>query len=372
MEKKVRILIVDDSRLVRDILKDIFAQDDGLEVIGEACNGHEALQMTKQLRPDILTMDIQMPDMDGFEATEQIMAYCPTPILIFSSAIDKSEQYTSFKAIALGALDNMSKPDITMEGFRDVAAQLVKKIKMLSNIRVIPHIRGKLKHQHVPEAVPEAETESRDSLMEPIQRLLQGYAEPHLPAETNCRVIAVGASTGGPMALERMLSRFPADFPVGIVVVQHMARGFMDSYCEWLDNKIALTVKVAEQGERIQGGVVYFAPDDVQLEIAEDNTICLLRNAPQWGEFKPSVNHLFKSAAQSLGTAAIGVILTGMGSDGAEGMQYLYDCRAHTIAQDQATSLIYGMPRAAVENNCVRAVLPLDQIPEAIFAQIRE
>lgn len=355
MGNKVNILIVDDSQLVRNILKEIFQNDPDLQVVGEAVNGKEAVRLTRELKPHIITMDIQMPEMDGFEATEQIMAYTPTPILIFSSAIDKSEQYTSFKAISLGALENMSKPDITQEGFDTIADTLVKKVKMLSHIKVIPHIRAKFKLNG--DAAVKAKVPLRGKVS---------------PADQKYRLVTMGTSTGGPMALAKIFSLLPPGLPVGIVIVQHISNGFIDSYVEWLSTQTGLKVKVAVHGEPVSGGTVYFAPDDVQMEVTAKNTILLNKDLPPWGEFKPSVNHLFSSVGKNLGERAIGVILTGMGDDGAAGMEHMHRNGAYTIAQDKETSLIYGMPRAAVEKNCVRTVLPLEKIPEEIIRKINE
>ena len=356
MGKSVNILVVDDSQLVRNILKEVFHSDPDLHVIGEAINGKEAVRMTRDLKPDIITMDIQMPEMDGFEATEQIMAYTPTPILIFSSAIDKSEQYTSYKAISLGALDNMSKPDITQEGFDLITETLVKKVKMLSNIKVIPHIRAKLKSVGFEAKGDEKKFTGKKTALENLKY----------------QIVAMGASTGGPLALAKIFSALPHNFPVGIVIVQHISRGFIDSFVEWLTTQTTLKVKVAEHGEPVASGTIYFAPDDVQMEVTVKNTIMLDKDLPQWGEFKPSVNHLFKSAGRNLGNRAMGVILTGMGEDGVKGMEEMFRNGSYTIAQNKETSLIYGMPRAAIESRCVNTVLPLEKIADEIMRKINE
>lgn len=360
----VNVLIVDDSTLVRNILKDIFSNDPEVRVVGEAADGKEAIELTAQLKPDIITMDVQMPRMDGFEATEYIMAYHPTPILIFSSAIDKSEQYTSFKAIALGALDNMSKPDITQDGFESVANSLLRKVKMLARIKVIPHIRGKLKVR-----------ENGFTLPTPVVGAsAPATVVPTVPpgAPNRYKLLAVGASTGGPMALKKILSGLPASFPIGIALVQHITPGFIDSFVDWLGTATPLKVKVARTGEAIKGGTVYLAPDSVQMEISEENTIILNKDAPFWGEFKPSVNSLFDSVGKNLREKAIGIILTGMGSDGALGMKRMFDNGGFTIAQDEASSLIFGMPKAAIDAQAVHSVLPLDDINRAIFRLIQE
>lgn len=360
MSSKINILIVDDSKLVRDILKDIFAVDPELQVVGEALNGKDAVQMTKDLKPHIITMDIQMPVMDGFEATEHIMAYTPTPILIFSSAIDKSEQYTSFKAISLGALDNMSKPDITQEGFDQIADILRRKIKMLSHINVIPHIRGKLKTR--PADIAPAKPPPPGDDVSPRD----------FPTHLKFQLVAVGSSTGGPMALQKILSTLPAEFPVGIVCVQHISKGFVHSFVEWLGSQTPLTVKIAENNEEIRPGTVYFAPDDAHLTVTPGKTIFLDRLLPPWGEFKPAVNHLFKSVGQNLRERAIGVILTGMGSDGAEGMKVMSDNGAYTIAQNRDTSLIFGMPKASIDNKSAHCIKPVQKIADEILDKIRE
>lgn len=361
MGDKVRTLIVDDSKLVRDILKDIFERDPAIQVIGEAADGLEAIKLTKSLAPDIITMDIQMPVKDGFEATEYIMAYHPTPILVLSSALDKNEQYTSFKAISLGALDTMSKPDITSEGFETIAAGLVKKVKMLAKIHVIPHIRAKMK---APQEEALRKMEAENAALEISKKRAAG--------DLKFKLIAMGASTGGPTALEKLFSRFPAEFPIGIVIVQHICKGFIESLAKWLNTKTALKIKLAENGEFVEGGTVYFAPDDAQMGVTSSNCIQLKPDAAPWGEFKPSVNYLFKSVGENLRDRAIGVILTGMGDDGAEGMKTMYENGSFTIAQDQKTSLIFGMPKAAVDNKSARTVLALPKISDEIFDRVKE
>lgn len=359
-QKPIRILIVDDSDLVRNILAEIFASDPQLQVVGEARNGREAVAMTESLKPDLITMDIQMPEMDGFAATEHIMAYTPKPILILSSAVDKNEQYSSMRAIALGALDVMAKPDISAGGIHSVAAELIRKVKLLSHITVISHIRGKLKRTPAP---PEPAPPPAPGRPRPLWRA---------PLASKYNVVAVGASTGGPSALERLLCLLPADLPAGIVVVQHITRGFIGSLTDWLNSKMHLRAKVAEDGETVRRGMVYFAPDDVQMEIDAACRIRLFPELPPWGEHKPAVNHLFRSLSANIGPRAIGVILTGMGDDGAEGLKLMRKSGSYTIAQDQHTCLIYGMPRAAVECGAAQKVLPLDAIADELLIQLQD
>jgi two-component system, chemotaxis family, protein-glutamate methylesterase/glutaminase len=362
MEKgtPVRVLIVDDSELVRSILRDILSHDPGIEVVGEADSGEKGVELTATLKPDLITMDIQMPGMDGFAATEQIMAYHPTPILIFSSAINKSEQYTSFKAISLGALDVMSKPDITAAGFAQIADHLIRKVKMLSRITTISHIRGKLKRPEEPPAQPAA---ARGPRLEP---------KPFSASAPLYDVLVVGASTGGPSTLEHFLSALPSSLPLGVCIVQHISRGFVGSLAEWLSGKVQIKVRVAEDGEEIRKGHVYFAPDDVQMQVQANRRIALRPDLPPWGEHKPSVNHLFTSAAEAFGSRAIGVILTGMGDDGAVGLKAIRDRGGHTIAQNQATSLIFGMPKSAIDLGAAVQTLPLEAIAGDILSVLGE
>lgn len=352
-----RVLIVDDSDLVRGILRDMLSQDPGIVVIGEARDGHEAVEQTERLRPDLITMDIQMPHMDGFAATEQIMAYTPTPILIFSSAIDKSEKHSSFNALALGALDVMSKPDITVAGFQKLAAQMTDKIRMLARIKVVPHVRGKMRGRDrpLPAAAVAAELKPPDNG--------QGAA---------ARLVVIGASTGGPLALKKLLLPLPVQFPAGIAIVQHITYGFIGGFVDWLGLSIRLRVCVAEDGEVIRPGTVYFAPDDLQMQVSADHRIRLRADLPPWGKHRPSANHLLQSAGESYGERAVGIILTGMGDDGVTGLKAMRDRGALTIAQDQVSSLIYGMPRVAVESGAAALVLPLERIADELMRVLKE
>jgi len=352
--KKIRILIVDDSDVVRSILKEIFAQDDELEVVAEATNGKEAIEMTRELKPDLITMDIQMPEMDGFEATEKIMAYYPTPILIFSSALDTSEKYTSIKAISLGALDVLKKPELNKKNFFDLSKDIINKIKILSNINVIHHIKGKLKH---------LDNKDRKELKKSIEIKTKKIKSP---------IVAIGISTGGPVALEKLLSKFPKNFSAPIVIVQHITEGFLDVLIDILNQKSELNIKIAEHGEVLKNGIVYFAPDNHHMLINERMKVILDNDSPPWNEHKPSVNHLFNSIAENLKDRVIAVIMTGMGQDGKEGIIKIHNNKGITIAQSIETSLISSMPKSAISTGKIDYILDLEDIAEFITNKIVE
>jgi len=343
-KQKIRVLVVDDSEMVRNILHEIISADPDLEIAGMADNGLEAVELCSQLLPEVITMDVQMPKMDGFQATEKIMAYTPTPILIFSSALDKSQQYTSFQAIALGALDIMAKPDLSRDGFQEIAGILCKKIKLLARIQVIQHIHGKLK-----KSGPVIAEKSHPIAIAPPERRVFS-------------LVVIGASTGGPVALEKLLGKLPGDFPLPLAAVQHITEGFIGSYADWLNSRIELRVKLGEHGEKLSPGTVYFAPDGVQMSVSSAGLISLDSHIPPLGEHKPAINHLFFTTAEAFGQQSIAILLTGMGKDGAEGMKSIRRKRGLTIAQDRQSALIYGMPRAAVEIGAAEMVLPLEKI----------
>ncbi len=347
--KKIKIMIVDDSEVVHSILAEIFKSDPELEVVANAYNGREAIAKVEEYKPDIIIMDVQMPELDGFAATEHIMAYHPTPILIFSSTIDHDEKYSSFQAISLGALDVMSKPNLQEETFESLSRKIINRVKMLSRIKVISHIRGKLK------PVKTEDKKLEQGILN--QKSLAGY-----------EIVGIGSSTGGPSALERLLSFFPADFPLPLVAVQHISRGFISSFCEWLQTKCRIRVKVAEDKELLKPATIYFAPDDVQLKVSADKKIQLFPDLPAWGEHKPSVNYLFQSLAENFGQRVIAIIMTGMGDDGVAGMEKIFSAGGLTIAQSQESCLIFGMPRAAIEKKVVQIIASL----ENIYAEIRK
>lgn len=338
----LRVLVVDDSRVTRQVMKDLLTTDPEIRVVGEAADGREAVQQALRLEPDIITMDIVMPKMNGLEAITHIMAQKPTPILVVSSLADRKEINICFKAIKLGALEVVKTPEIrSEEDFERVRADIVDKVKLLSRIRVITHHLGKRKSRRL---------------------RLAGDQTDRSPAR---RVVAIGASTGGPNAITTVLSMLPGDFPASVLAVQHIAEGFSPAFAQWLEKETALRVKVAEDGERLDPKTVYISPCDLHLGVRKER-ISLSDGEPV-NSCRPSIDVLFDSVAREYGPEALGVLLTGMGKDGAEGCRTIIDRNGYTVVQDESTSLVFGMPHAAISIGAATAVLPLQEIPERIL-----
>ena len=335
----IRALVVDDSKTAREVIRDLLNSDPGIEVIGEARDGQEALEKVSELRPDIITMDVIMPVKDGLEAIEEIMAYQPTPILVLSSTVNDRKVNTAFKAIQLGALDVMAKPGgFTTEGLMRVKKELIDKVKLLAGIKVISHPRGRKK--------------SRQKL-------------PKTTTAPSGKIVAIGASTGGPQAIMTILKELPADFPGGMFIVQHITSGFSKGFARWLSQESRLNVKEAEQGEPVDPGTVLVAPSDLHLEIIDERV--QLTDSPLVNSCRPSADKLFTSVARCYGNKAIGVILTGMGKDGTKGIKEIKENGGVTIAQDEQSSTIFGMPKSAISLNVIDWVLPLSEIGKELM-----
>ncbi|MHB1136586.1 MAG: chemotaxis-specific protein-glutamate methyltransferase CheB [Coriobacteriia bacterium] len=340
---KIRVVVADDSPVAREMLLQILGSDPDIEVVGTATNGQEAVDAVSRLRPDLITMDIHMPTMDGLEATERIMAYTPTPILVVSSSVYGEGMGRAFDALAIGALEVIKKPEPKdWAALGSIARDIIRTVKILSRVKVITHIRGRRSPQHG--AVP----------IEP-------------PASTRSRavrLIAIGSSTGGPTALLNVLARLPEDLPVPVVIAQHIAEGFVPGLASWLDSGSKIKVVAAADGDVMHPGVAYMANTGSNMEV---DGMTLRFTAPKPGQlYIPSADTLFQSVAVSYHDRAIGVLLTGMGADGAIGLKALYDRGTHTICQDEATSTVWGMPKAAIDLGAAGAVLPVHEIAGAI------
>jgi two-component system, chemotaxis family, protein-glutamate methylesterase/glutaminase len=332
----IRVLVAEDSAVTREFLRGLLAAPP-FEVVGAVGDGVEAVALVAQLRPDVVLMDIHMPHLDGLAATRQIMESVPTPIVLMTTSFDRTNTAMSFEALRVGALTVLEKPAGAGHPDHSRSVQeLLSAVRLMSEVKVIRRW-------------PRAERPGPPVAPRVSHRV---------------RIIAMGASTGGPGALADILGNLgPIDAPV--LVVQHIAHGFTEGLAQWLSGQTRLAVSVAGPGETVRGGAVYLAPSGRQMGIGADGRI-RLQEAVGADGFSPSASHLFESVAASFGRAAVGVLLTGMGRDGASGLKSLRDAGAVTIAQDEATSVIFGMPREAVRCGAADYVLPPREIANLI------
>jgi two-component system chemotaxis response regulator CheB len=349
---KIRVLVVDDSATARDHLVEILRGDPELEVVGAAEDGKCAIELCRTLRPDVITLDMVLPIMSGVAITEYVMAYFPTPILIVSASSNRGELHKTYDALAAGAVDVFEKPHGTeLDGAWERG--LIATVKLVSRVRVITHIRGKL-------GTP--------------RRAHVSCASVETPAATAPRrIVTIGGSTGAPAAMVEVLRSLPQGFSIPILLVIHIGIPFSTAFAEWLNDQSTLRVRYATDGEPLptpgQAGVL-MAPPGFHLVVRRDKL--RLTGDPERNSCRPSVDVLFESLAQEHGPETVACLLTGMGRDGAAGLLALRHAGALTIAQDEASSVIFGMPREAIEMRAVDRVLSLDQIPVALAAVARE
>jgi two-component system chemotaxis response regulator CheB len=338
MGLRIRAAVIEDSTTVRKRLVEVLSSDPEIEVVGEAADGRAGFELCARLRPDVVTMDMMLPVMTGLEATEQIMAHCPTPILIVSASTNRGELFRTYEAMAAGAVDVLEKPRGD-DSDDEWAARFLAAVKMVSRIRVITHLRGRLV--------------SRAAARFPTTTSLS--RRPFLLA-------AIGASTGGPAAVVTVLRALPVDFQLPVLLVLHIGSPFGASFAEWLDTQIGREVRLAEDGMPLSavGARVMMAPPDRHL-VLRGGRLHLTTDSERYS-CRPSVDVLFESIAHEIGAAAVACLLTGMGRDGAAGMLAIRRAGGFTIAQDEATSVVYGMPREAVLLGGAELVLPLPEI----------
>ncbi|MCC6740391.1 MAG: chemotaxis-specific protein-glutamate methyltransferase CheB [Planctomycetia bacterium] len=343
-----RVLVVEDSLTVRRRLVETLAADREFEVVGEAGDGAAAIELCKKLRPDVVTMDMMLPVMSGLSATEYIMAYCPTPILIVSASTNRGEVFKTYDALAAGAVDVLEKPS-GEEPEGDWETGFRSAVRIVAKIRVITHPRARIAERR---GAPASTASSPPPARHPG------------PAP---RAVVIGASTGGTGASVEILRSLPATFPLPILLVIHIGHAFARSLSEWLDGLSPLRVRHAVDGEAIPpagSGCVVMPPADRHLAISEGRLRVLA--GPERHSCRPSVDVLFESAARDLGSAATGVLLTGMGRDGADGLLALRRSGAPTIAQDEESCVVFGMPREAIQLGAAERVLPLRAIGPAL------
>jgi two-component system chemotaxis response regulator CheB len=342
------VLVTEDSVVARALLVSILGRDPGLEVVGEARDGEQAVTLTAELKPDVITMDVHMPKLDGLEATRRIMAETPTPIVVIS-AVDPKDVKMSFEAMGSGALAVLAKPTgPTAPDFAARSEEIVTTVKTMAGVRVVRRRPRLTARAH---STTHSKLETRNPKPDAPRRRID--------------VVAIASSTGGPDALGKIVGALPARVPVPILIVQHITVGFHQGLVDWLSTVTPLTVKLGEEGHRPVAGEVILAPG--QHHMAVDSTKCLrlTEESPVRGH-RPSATHLFRSVTQVYGANALGVILTGMGDDGADGLVELRRAGGWVIGQDEATSVVYGMPRAAAARGGVSEVRPLPEIAGAI------
>lgn len=340
---RVRVLVVEDSLVVRILLTHIIARDPRLELAGAVESGEAALAAIETVRPDVISMDIRLPGIDGLETTRRIMASRPTPIVVIADSVEDSSLKISMNALRAGALSVVEKPVATTnDGYEAVAGQICTQLRIMA---AVPVIRRR---------PIGAEWSARKTAPAPELPLLSD-------TDAAPTVLAVAASTGGPPALAKVIGGLAADFPLPVLLVQHMGAAFMDGFAKWLDGVVPLSVDLARDGQVIQAGHVYVAPGDRHLELGPNGTLRVSDAAPVGGQ-RPAATVLFRSVARQAGAQGIGVLLTGMGEDGAQGLLDMRKAGAATVAEHESSAVVYGMPAAAVRLNAAARVLPVDQV----------
>jgi two-component system chemotaxis response regulator CheB len=357
----LRILVVDDSPLFAEAISTILNSDPDICIVGVASNGKQAVEMTQRLRPSIITMDIQMPVMDGLEAIEHIMDSRPTPIVVVTGDPRVQGDELHFEALRRGALDVVAKPTI-WEASATQQEAFKEHVKLLAGVAVVRHLSAERQRK---------KTARRLELIAPAP-VAQPAQKPHriegeIPrAESGAgKIVALVASTGGPSALAQILEALPPTFPTGILVVQHISAGFASSLATWLNDVSSLEVHLAEEGAEVTPGTALLAPDGHHMTVSAKGRVSLDDSPPLDGH-RPSGTLLLSSLARTHASKAVGVILTGMGKDGVEGLQAIRDAGGATVAQDEDSSVVFGMPKVAIDTGAAKLALPLGEIPGAI------
>lgn len=415
----IRVLIVDDSALMRRALTALLSSDPEIEVVGTARDGQAAIEQVAALRPDVITMDVRMPVLDGVQTTEHIMAYYPTPILVVTASLSRFDIDITFRMLGLGALDVMEKPSSSdPNGLQQARAELIKRVKILSRVRVVTHLRGRrraveeqgatgesarvlrrargsrpltstgmLRRGRGSQPLTSADPLRRSHGSRPLTaseslRRLRGsrpltappQSAPPTMRRTSLggadRLVVIGASTGGPRVVQQILRELPVDLPAAVLLVQHIADGFTRGMVDWLATSCRMPVHLAQQGEIALAGHIYVAPDNLHLLIDSSGRLSL-SSQPALLQ-RPSVDVTMQRAAEAYRSKMIGVLLTGMGRDGASGMAAIYREGGHTIAQSGETCVVFGMPRAAIEARVVHEVLGPDAISGRLMMLLRE
>ena len=342
----IKVLIVDDSVFMRKLLSDLFAGEADFSVIDTARNGKDAIDKARRLKPDLITLDVEMPVVDGIKALEIIMSECPTPVVMISS-LTQAGAVATLRALELGAVDFVAKTAGPISNVVEIRAEILAKCRAAVRANVVQ--------------LAKKQTAST----------VQGLKQAYLPSGglTEERIIAIGTSTGGPRALQEVITKIPANIPCGIVIVQHMPPGFTKSLAERLNSLSSVTVKEAEHNDVVRPGLVLIAPGDYHMLLEREGgkVVVKLNQNPPIGGHRPAVDPLLESVARIFGSKAIGVILTGMGHDGTKGIQAIKRQNGQTIAEDQSTAVVFGMPKSAIEAGVVDKVAPITGITAEIL-----
>lgn len=349
-----RVLIVEDSLIAQTILKRLLNHPPQVEVVGIASTGLDALQQIAHTEPDVICTDLHMPQMNGLELTQEVMAHAPLPILVFSSSVQREDTQTVFKLLEAGAVDVLPKPRIeSPENYAELQQDLLHRIQILAGVKVFT--RRPTRHSVLSTHKPT------------ITKALFSAAPPLCP-QARPRIVAIGASTGGPHAFKTILSQLTNTFPLPILCVQHISAGFLRGLLDWLEPLCPLPIQIATVGECPQPGRVYFAPEQFHLELDHHGYFVHSARRPVDGH-RPSVTVLFQSIAAAYRTAALGILLTGMGQDGAVGLQAIHQAGGQTIAQNKASSVVFGMPQEAIALGAAQHILALETIAPMIIQQ---
>ncbi|MEC4806028.1 MAG: chemotaxis-specific protein-glutamate methyltransferase CheB [Jaaginema sp. PMC 1079.18] len=345
----IKVLIVEDSPIATLILQRMLNAAPQIQVVGTATTGVEALAMLERTQPDVICTDLHMPKMDGLEFTTEVMATYPRPILVISTSVQDEDTHHVFELLQAGAVDIFPKPRTGLTAdYEKIKDELIHKIRILSGVKVMTR---------------------RRKLPLIAKPTVSGIPLNATPRTSTVKAVIVGASTGGPQALQTIFSAIPKNFPVPIIAVQHISAGFLQGFLDWLNNHCSLTVQIAESGQFPTPGQIYFPPEKRHLEIDNQGRFCYSDMPPYLGH-RPSVTVTMQSMARYYQKSLLGVLLTGMGRDGAEGMQGIKNNGGWTIAQDQNSCVVFGMPKEAIALNAAQQILPLDAIAPALIARI--
>lgn len=377
-KKPIRVLLVEDSPVAIIILKRILNSSQDIQVVGTARTGLEGLTMIPLVQPDVICTDLHMPQMNGLEFTEQVMANCPRPILVISASVQPENKQNVFELLAAGAIDVFPKPRAGIsENYEAIKQELITKVRILSGVSVFTLRRKRNINQiqtlSTPAKQPSISTTQKSSepkiithisSSKPPEKFVMTPSAQDQPPKLGLqryRIVTIGASTGGPQALQTILTQLPAKFPVPVICIQHISQGFLQGLVDWLGRECRLPVKIAPFGEVPEPGHIYFTPEAKHLEFDRQGRFIYSSAAPYSGH-RPSVTVTFNSIAQYYGRSAVGILLTGMGRDGADGMQAIAQRGGLTIAQDEQSCVVFGMPKEAIALGAAQQILPVKDI----------